>query len=102
MGKDARLFEMSMPILIFVVAMANVAYLDVASDGLLKLKCWTHKFVGPAISSIFYFIVSSAWLTSAMISSMFSIPTDILTKSSLTPALANSSALSCLWVVDAG
>ncbi len=99
---DLRLFEVGVPILIFVVAMANVEHLDVASDSLLKLKCWTHKFVRPAISSIFYFIVSSAWLTSAMMSSMFSIPTDILTKSSLTPALANSSVLSCLWVVDAG
>lgn len=40
--------------------------------------------------------LSSAWLTSAMMSSMFSIPTDIRTRSGLTPAAANSSAFNCL------
>ena len=38
---------------------------------------------------------SSAWLTSAMMSSIFSIPTDIRTRSGLTPAADNSSAFNC-------
>jgi len=41
-----------------------------------------------------YFTLSNAWLTSAIISSMFSIPTEIRTKSALTPAVASSSSLS--------
>ena len=45
---------------------------------------------------------ASAWSMSARMSSICSMPIDSLTISSLTPADANSAALSCRWVVLAG
>ncbi len=53
-------------------------------------------------SKIYFCEFSNAWSKSAMISSMFSMPTDTRTNSGVTPDAFWASGLICWWLVEAG